>query len=205
MSDDAELMQRVQGGEEAALGSLMERWERPVKAVIARIVFNAAEAEDLAQETFVRVWTQRARFHAGAEFRPWLFAIAVNLARNRLRWWRRRPTVSLDEWTERSGREPGARGERSGAGGEETNGAEALERAERAATVQAAVAALPLDLREALVLFEYERCSHAEIATALGCTPKAVESRLYRAREKLRAALGRTAGGITSFSPSGRA
>lgn len=186
MSDDTELMQRVQRGDEAALAALMERWELPVKAVVARIVLNAGEAAELAQETFVRVWTQREKFRAGAEFRPWLFSIAVNLARNRLRWWRRRPTVSLQEWSE-------APAEMAPAGGgeESANAADALERAERAAAVQAAVATLPLELREAIVLFEYEGCSHVEIAAALGCTPKAVESRLYRAREKLRVALGR--------------
>jgi len=64
-----------------------------------------------------------------------------------------------------------------------------LERGERATAVRDAVAALPRSLREALVLFEYEQLSHLEIATALGCTPKAVEARLYRAREKLRKSL----------------
>ena len=72
-------MARVQGGDEAALGELMERWELPVKRLLARLVQNAAEADDLAQETFVRVWQQREKFRAGAEFRPWMFAIAVNL------------------------------------------------------------------------------------------------------------------------------
>src|SRR5215216_6626400 len=98
-SEDAELMRRVQMGDETALAALMERWELPVKSVIARLIFNASEAEDLAQETFVRVWQQREKFRTGAEFRPWVFSIAINLARNRLRWWRRRPVVSLDEWS----------------------------------------------------------------------------------------------------------
>ncbi len=173
-------MERVQRGDEAALGDLMERWELAVKAVIARIVLNAAEAEELAQETFVRVWQQREKFRGGAEFRPWVFAIAVNLARNRLRWWRRRPTVELQEWSAAEG-----------AGTEEPReeGAGALERAERAAAVQAAIADLPLELREAIVLFEYEQLSQAEIAAIVGVTSKAVETRIYRAREKLRAAL----------------
>lgn len=180
---DREWMGRVQRGEEAALGALMERWELPLKAFIGRIVLNASEAEELAQETFVRVWQQREKFRAGAEFRPWVFSIAVNLARNRLRWWRRRPNVSLEEWTEtpRSGHE----------GSGEGSGGQAMERAERAAAVRAAIAALPLELREALVLFEYEQMSHAEIAATVGATAKAVETRLYRAREKLRAALKR--------------
>jgi RNA polymerase sigma-70 factor (ECF subfamily) len=183
--EDRELMRRVQSGDEAALGSLMERWELPVKGLIARIVLNASEAEELAQETFVRVWQQREKFREGAEFRPWLFAIAVNLARNRLRWWRRRPTVSLQDWSETEGDGSGVMGDGSGAG------AGKLEHEERAAAVRDAVAALPLELREAIVLFEYEEMSQAEIAVTVGCTVKAVESRVARAREKLRAALKR--------------
>ena len=174
-AEDAELMRRVQAGDEAALGELMQRWERAVKALIARIVLNAAEAEELAQETFVRVWQQRGKFRAEAAFRPWIFAIAVNLARNRLRWWRSRPEVSLEEWTE------GA----SQAGG----GALAAEQRERAAAVRDAIATLPTELREAIVLFEYEQMSHAEIALAVGATAKAVENRIRRARERLRVAL----------------
>lgn len=172
-------MARVQAGEEAALAALMERWELPVKAVIARLIFNASEAEELAQETFVRVWQQREKFRVGAEFRPWIFAIAVNLARNRLRWWRRRPEVALDEWGETLADD---KSERGGAG---------MERAERAAAVRAAIAALPAELREVIVLFEYENLAQAEIAQVVGATPKAVETRIYRAKEKLRAALQR--------------
>lgn len=180
---DRELMTRVQRRDEAALGLLMERWERPVKSVIARLVFNASEAEDLAQETFVRVWQQREKFRPGAEFRPWVFSIAINLARNRLRWWRRRPSVSLEEWTQTPGTED--RAQRS----ENPAGAETLERAERATAVRDAMAALPVDLREAIVLFEYEELSQAEIATVVGATVKAVETRIARAKEKLRSAL----------------
>jgi RNA polymerase sigma factor (sigma-70 family) len=174
LSEDAALMQRVQAGDEAALGRLMERWELPVTRLLARIVLNASDASELAQETFVRVWTQREKFRAGAEFRPWMFSIAVNLGRNRLRWWRRRPEIALEEWIET---------------GESETAARTVERQERAQAVQAAVAALPLELREALVLFEYEGLSHAEIAVALDCTAKAVETRVYRAREKLRKTL----------------
>lgn len=173
--EDTELMRRVQSADEAALGALMERWERPVKSVIARIVLNTSEAGDLAQETFVRVWQQRDRYRPEAPFRPWIFAIAVNLARNRLRWWRSRPEVALEEWTEGPD--------------EAATGVRAAEARERAAAVRDAIATLPTELREALVLFEYERMSQAEIALAVGATPKAVETRIYRAREKLRAAL----------------
>lgn len=184
-ADDSALMARVQAGDEAALGALMARWELPTKAVVARLVLNANEAEELAQETFVRVWQQRAKFKPGAEFRPWLFAIAVNLARNRLRWWRRRPQVALDEWMQVEG----DRADGAEAGVALARGSAGLERAERAAAVRDAVAALPQDLREALVLFEYEHMSQAEIGAVVGASAKAVETRIYRAKEKLRAAL----------------
>lgn len=185
MSDDADLMGRVQRGDESALAALMERWELPVKSLVGRLVLNAAEAEELAQETFVRVWQQRERYRAGAEFRPWMFSIAINLARNRLRWWRRRPAVSLDEWNEGPGAEAAARSS------EKPVGAGVLEREERAIAVRDAIAALPAELREAIVLFEYEEMSQAEIAVAVGATVKAVETRVARAKEKLRDALKR--------------
>lgn len=186
--EDRALMARVQTGDEAAFGALMERWERPVKSVIARLVFNVTEAEELAQETFVRVWQQREKFHEGAEVRPWVFSIAVNLARNRLRWWRRRPEVALEAWCAAGEGERGRGGEgearSSGDGGD-------MERKERAWAVRDAIAALPVELREAIVLFEFEEMSQAEIAVTVGASVKAVEARLARAREKLRVMLRR--------------
>ena len=178
-AEDRALMARMQGGDEAAFGVLMERWERPVKSVIGRIVLNASDAEELAQETMVRVWQQRGAFRDGAEVRPWVFSIAVNLARNRLRWWRRRPEVALEAWNEDGEGETGRAGEG------------ALERKERAGAVREAIAALPVELREAIVLFEFEEMSQAEIAATVGTSVKVVEARVARAREKLRVALAR--------------
>ena len=178
-AEDVELMRRVQAGDEGAFASLMQRWERPVKSVIARLVLNTREAEELAQETFVRLWQHRDRFAGDRPLKPWILGIALNLARNRLRWWKRRPTVALEEWTE----DPDASADSSEAG------TARLERAERAAVVRDAIAALPAPLREAIVLFEYEHMSYAEVAEAVGATPKAVENRIARAREKLRASL----------------
>ncbi|MDX2187286.1 MAG: sigma-70 family RNA polymerase sigma factor [Opitutaceae bacterium] len=175
---DEDLMLRVQSSDEAAFAELMGRWELPVKSVIARLVLNASEAEDLAQEAFVRLWQHRAKFQAGRRFKPWLLGIAVNLARNRLRWWRHRPTVALDEWME----EPGSNASEAGAAG--------LERAEQAQTVRDAIAGLPHDYREALVLFEYEELSYQEIAELVGASAKVVENRIARGRAKLKAALG---------------
>ena len=182
-SDEA-LMTRLRGGDDNALAPLMARWEVPMKRYLARIVQNAHEAEELAQETFVRLYQHRDRFREGARFSPWLYAIAANLARNRLRWWRRRPVVSLEAWTEFGGEAADASSAGHAASG-------ALEQRECAAAVRAAVAALPVELREALVLCEYEGLAQAEAAEALGVTPKTVEMRLYRARAGLRNQLQR--------------
>lgn len=95
---DEWLMTRLQGGNDAALAMLMLRWEIPVKRFIFRLVGSVAEAEDLAQEVFVRVFLKRQTYRVGSRFSSWVFAIAANQAKNRLRWWKRRPTVSLDAW-----------------------------------------------------------------------------------------------------------
>jgi RNA polymerase sigma factor (sigma-70 family) len=176
---DEDLMHRLCAGDDAALAALMARWEAPVKRFVFRLVGSAAEADDLAQETFVRVYTKRATYRDGARFSAWVFSIAANQAKNRLRWWKRRPALSLDAWHDAGGDTP----DESAAGVDASTEAG---RRERIAAVQAAVLALPLDLRTALVLFEYEGQAMAEIAAALGCTPKAVENRLYRARQELR-------------------
>ena len=171
-------MRRVRDADEAALGALMVRWEMPVKRLLARILQNSSDADDLAQETFVRVWQHRIRFRPDAEFRPWLFSIAVNLARNRLRWYRRRPLTELNEWDgSMTDPGPGSRG--------------ILERKELAEGVRTAVGRLPLDQREALILSSYEGLSHAEVAAAVGGTPKSIEAKLHRARATLKLSLQR--------------
>ena len=176
---DEDLMSRLKGGEDAALAPLMQHWELPVKRFVFRIVGNMAEAENLAQEVFVRIYAKRATYRTGARFSTWCFSIAANLAKNRLRWWRHRPTVSLAAWTEAGGDNA-----------DETRAGEPASlkaaRREQIASVQTAVAALSLELRAALVLFEYEGQSMAEIAAALHCSSKAVENRLYRARQQLK-------------------
>ncbi|MGA2444592.1 MAG: sigma-70 family RNA polymerase sigma factor [Opitutaceae bacterium] len=179
---DEWLMIQLQGGDGAALAVLMQRWEIPVKRFIFRLVGNTADAEDLAQEVFVRVFLKRHTYRAGARFSPWIFAIAANQAKNRLRWWKRRPTLSLSAWLEEGGDAE-----------DETTASAILasggDQDERMAAVQRAVSDLPLDQRTAIVLFEYEEKSMAEVAEIVGCSAKAVENRLYRARQQLRRAL----------------
>ena len=176
---DEATMAALQRGEDLALNRLMTRWERPLRAFLYRSTHNEHDALDLAQETFVRIYQHRARYRPGARFSTWMFQIALNLARDHARRQRRRPTTTLEEAPEPTTRvTPGQQ----------------LTDAEAAEAVRDAVAALPEDLREAVLLFEFENLSHAEIAEIVDATPKAVETRLYRAREKLRTALARHLG-----------
>lgn len=177
-------MARLVGGHDAALNELMARHAHPLFLYLVRMFHNEATAEDLAQETFVRVYQQRDRFRTDAKFSTWLYTIATNLARDRLRWLARHPQVSLDVPATDD-----APALAQTLAATQPTPAESLEAGERAETVRRAVAALPEDLRVPLLLAEYEDRSHAEIAEILGCTAKAVELRIYRARQALRQAL----------------
>ncbi len=171
---DEESMLALQRGEDVALNHLMGRWQLPLRSFLYRSTHNEQDALDLAQETFVRIFQHRARYRPGARFSTWMFQIALNLARDHARRLKRRPTTTLDEAPEPSiSRNPS----------HEATDAEAV------VAVRAAITGLPEDLREAVLLSTFQDLSHAEIAEIVDATPKAVEARLYRAREKLRGLL----------------
>jgi RNA polymerase sigma-70 factor, ECF subfamily len=174
-------MERLIAGHDVALNDLMERHATPVFHFLCRMVSNEDDANDLAQETFVRVFRARTSFRTNEKFSTWLYTIAANLARNHFRWRARHPNVSLETETGDSEQTLGSTLPADGPAPNE----QALA-AERAAAVRTAVSKLPEDLREAIVLCEWEERSMAEAATILETTPKAVESRLYRARGMLR-------------------
>lgn len=174
-------MQRLIAGDDAALDDLMARHAPPVFHFLCRMLANEADANDLAQETFFRVYRARASFRTGEKFTTWLYTIATNLARNHFRWRTRHPGVSLEAETDSPGQSLA-----SVLPADSPSPRQAALAAERAAAVRAAVSRLPEDLREAIVLCEWQERSVAEAAKIAGTTPKAVESRLYRARGILR-------------------
>jgi len=177
-------MERLIAGHDAALNDLMERHAKPVFHFLCRMLGNEDDANDLAQETFVRVFKSRGSFRAEQKFSTWLFTIAANLARNHFRWRTRHPNISLDAENHETEQSLGSTLPANNPAPNE----QALA-AERAKAVRVAVGKLPEDLREAMVLCEWEERSVAEAAAILETTPKAVESRLYRARQILRARL----------------
>lgn len=185
-NEDTADMERLAAGHAAALNSLIERHGERLFHFLIRLLQNESDAEDLAQESFVRVYQHCSRFDARQKFSTWLYAIASNLARDRFRWRARHPQVSLDAESEET------RGALADRLPEQTpSPSQSMEAFERTAAVREAVAALPEDLRLPLVLAEYEERGQAEIAQILDCSVKAVEMRIYRARQQLRTQLQR--------------
>ena len=178
---DAADMVRLAQGHDAGLSELMARHGEGLFHYLIRQVQSEAEASDLAQEAFVRVYQNRAKFDPCQKFSTWIYAIATNLGRDRLRWRSRHPQVSLEAEDEHSGTtllEHLADGR--------PTPDQTMQSGERVETVRKAVAGLPEELRTPLILAEFEERSQAEIAAILKCSPKAVEMRLYRARNQLR-------------------
>jgi RNA polymerase sigma-70 factor, ECF subfamily len=181
---DASDVRRLAQGQDAALNRLMDRHAARLFNYLLRSLQDESDAADVAQETFVRVYRNRAAFDARQKFSTWLYAIATNLVRDRFRWRRRHPHVSLDAERDSTGATLAEQLPGTGSSPSQT-----LESTERANRVRAAIAALPEDLRLPLILAEYEEMPQAEIARILDCTVKAVETRIYRARKQLRSAL----------------
>ena len=171
-------MQRLQAGDDLALNEIMGRWKQPLAGYLLRQLGNHEDAMDLTMETFARVYESRRRYSPSARFARWLFTIATNLARNHVRWKERHPEVTLE--TNEDEKSP-----LDHLTDDAPCAATQLETKERAKAVRKAITDLPPDLRTAVLLFEYEGLSHADIASIEGCTVKAIETRLYRARQYL--------------------
>jgi RNA polymerase sigma-70 factor (ECF subfamily) len=181
---DREDMARLVAGRDGALDKLMGRHAEKLYHYLLRILQNETEAADLAEETFVRVYEHRTSFNPRHKFSTWLYTIATNLTRSLQRSRARHPQLSLDVPVGETGRDfkeilPDS----------SPSPHESLEGSERADAVRRAVAALPEDLRLALILAEYEDKSQEEAGKILGCSAKAVEMRIYRARNLLRGQL----------------
>ena len=183
-AQDAQDMARLVAGHEAALNELMDRHAGKLFHYLVRSLQDEDDAADLAQETFVKVYQHREKFDPSQKFTTWLYAIASNLVRDRYRWRSRHPQVSLDAENEQT--ETNLKDNLST---DEPAPDEQMQSEERSVTVREAVAALPRELSEPLILAVYQGQSQAEIAEILKCSVKAVETRIYRARQHLRTAL----------------
>jgi RNA polymerase sigma-70 factor, ECF subfamily len=171
-SDEA-LMARIARGDERAFQLLSRRHLPAMLGLARRILANAAEAEDVAQEAFLRVWTHAPRWQPLAQFRTWLTRIVVNLCLDRKR---RAPWVDLEAAGDIADPAPGA--------------GEKAESDERQRMVAAAIDKLPPRQRDAIMLTYSEGMSNAQVAEILGTSVSAVETLLVRGKQNLRRALG---------------
>lgn len=170
---DLPLVRRAGAGDQAACAALVDRHLPKVLALASRLLGDRAAAEDVAQETFLRVWQHAGQWRAGqARFTTWLHRVAVNLCQDHLRRRREAPLESAADSP-------------SPAAGPEA----VLQREAVAARVEAALDALPERQRTALVLSHYQELGNVEAAEVMGVSVEALESLLARGRRRLRAIL----------------
>lgn len=179
-------MLRVRDDDQSAFAELVDLYHKRVVTVMHHLVGNAEEAEDLAQEVFLRIYRSRQKYHPRAKFSTWLFTIANNLALNALRDRQRKPIVALNL------RDSGPLGPRPAeqlVHDKEHQPMQRMQQQELAGIVQQALTTLNERQRVAVVLNKFEDMNYAEIAEVMGLTTKGVKSLLSRARENLREAL----------------
>ncbi len=181
--DISELVHRAKEGDDEAFGMLVEQYQDKIYGYVSRMLHDPEEAEDVAQEVFIRAYQNLAGFREAASFPTWLYRIATNLAidaaRSRKSRWGE--TVSLDEPAETDAGEISRQlpGDRRGTVSQ-------VESSHLQQIVAEAIAQLSAKLRTVIMLYDIEGLSYEEIAQVLGCPVGTVKSRLFNARSQLR-------------------
>lgn len=177
---DLSLVRRVQRGDKGAFDALVLKYQHKVVKLVMRYVRNPAEAEDVAQEAFIKAYRALPQFRGDSAFYTWLYRIAINTAKNAVVSRDRSPVeYDLDAQNSDDSYDMQSRLKDS----ETPEGLVLTE--EIRGTVNAAIDALPEDLRTAIVLRELEGLSYEEIAESMGCPVGTVRSRIFRAREAI--------------------
>lgn len=182
---DALLVERTLAGDAHAYELLVLKYQRRIQRLISRMVRDGDLVEDIAQETFIRAYRALHQFRGDAQFYTWLYRIAVNTAKKFLLELKRDPLV-----TQAARQTDGDEDETSRPGNEPTTDEKpesVLAANEIAQAVNAAMEALPEDLRQAVTLREIEGLSYEEIAAVMDCPIGTVRSRIFRAREAISA------------------
>lgn len=179
---DAVLVARTVAGDKKAYELLVIKYERRIQRLIGRMVRDVDLVEDIAQETFIRAYRALAQFRGEAQFYTWLYRIAVNTAKKALMELKRDPTISENSF--KSGDDDETSPLENELTSSETPEA-ILASKEIAEMVNAAMAALPEELRQAITLREIEGLSYEEISEMMNCPIGTVRSRIFRAREAI--------------------
>lgn len=183
---DIRLMLRVRADEPGAFEEMVANFQHRLVAVMHHVVGNAEEAEDLAQEVFLRIYRARHKYRPRSKFSTWLFTIANNLALNAIRSRQRKPVVPLNvNDSGPLGPRPAEQLVRDRAGPP----SQRAQQQELVAVIQQALEGLNERQRMAVILNKFEDMNYAEIAEVMGLTTQAVKSLLSRARTNLRLAL----------------
>jgi RNA polymerase sigma-70 factor (ECF subfamily) len=186
---DEELVEACQAGEASAFDILVARWEDRIRGAAFRFLGSEEEARDVAQEAFLKAYRALSTFKREARFSSWLYQIATNLCRDRLRRRRTRATVSLEALEETG---PVMVETRPGAH-------ERLLERDLARAVRRAIDTLPEEQREVVILKEYQELTFLEIAHTLDVPVSTVKTRLYRGLDQLRLRLERE--GVRGAAP----
>ncbi len=179
LTTDEQLVERALAGDGDAFGEVVRRWERKIYALAYGITGSVEDARDATQETFISAYRNLPRFRGEAQVSSWLHRIAVNQCITRQRRARVRAETALEEEVE-SGREQFL------STAADATPAHASESKQRAEAVRRAVATLPQELREVVLMKEFEELTFQEIADALQIPLSTVKSRLYTALRQLR-------------------
>jgi RNA polymerase sigma-70 factor (ECF subfamily) len=180
---DQQLVERVQRGDKRAFDLLVLKYQHKILGLIVRFVHDPQEAQDVAQEAFIKAYRALTNFRGDSAFYTWLYRIAVNTAKNHLvARGRRPPDIDISA-------EDAEFVEGDHALKDIETPERALLRDEIEATVHRTIQQLPDDLRTALTLREFEGLSYEDIATAMQCPVGTVRSRIFRAREAIDKAL----------------
>jgi len=179
---DAALMLRVKQGDTGAFALLVDKYKQPVMNLAYRMLRDATEAEDLAQNVFVQVYKSAHRYRTTARFSTWLFTIARNLCLNEIRRRSRHPAESLDVPHPEQEDQPLRQIEDK----KTFTPPEQLLQGELAKKIDQALAELPENQRTAILLCRQEELSYEEIAEVLGCSLSATKSLIHRGRETLK-------------------
>lgn len=188
---DQVLIRRLQEGDDFALNQIMEHYQGALHSYAYRFVHDADEAADLVQETFVRVYMKRSKYKPKGKFRTWLYTITGNLCRDWIRSHKRRPLNYVEQIFDA---QLAANTDLEQMHKASPDPAQVMMENEKKSRTMSAIDSLPVDLRQALILFSLEGNSQEEAGVLLGCSTKAVETRVYRAKKLLKKLLQSTTG-----------